>query len=104
MIAARFDARSELDQAVTELQAAGFAQRDIHVYDLSSPGQLPPAGAAIKGATAEHVTVRAPSANDRERAIEIFSACHAQHVEVERGTRHAAWRRPARGVTPIQVV
>jgi hypothetical protein len=95
IIAARFNNRSELDEAVTELKAAGFAERDIHVsHIITPPGQhpVPPPGGTTTGSDTEHVFVRAPSASDRERAIEILSACNAQHVEVVQGTwRAGAW-------------
>jgi hypothetical protein len=94
IIAARFNTRSELGEAVTELKAAGFAERDIRVFHVTPPGQhpAPPPGGTTTGSDPGHVAVRAPSVNDRERAIEIVSACNAQHVEVVQGTwRAGAW-------------
>jgi hypothetical protein len=94
IIAARFNARSELDEAVAELKAAGFAERDIRVFHVPPPGQhsVPPPGGPTIGSAVEHIAVHAPSASDRERAIEILSACNAQHVEIVQGSRRAGAR------------
>jgi hypothetical protein len=59
IIAARFNTRSEVDQAVTELKAAGFAEKDIHVFYVTPPGQhhvLPAGGDEIADESAKNAS------------------------------------------------
>ena len=102
IIAARFNTRCELDEAVTELKAAGFAQRDLHVFHVTACGQQPAPPPGEPPPATAHLAVRAPSASDRERAIEILSACNARQVEVVQGRwRAGVWvDKPAQAQRP----